>query len=102
MSEWEDEQTHLLFEVQNSKLSIEFSFSAVVGFCGVDFIVKIAEVLSFAVDEDSGAPFLIGRRIELFFKLVCERFYMFFRILLAGKDFLGFLLGMSGWFNQYQ
>jgi len=43
--------------------------------------------------EHSEGLFWLGRGVELFFELPCKRFYVFFSILLAGKDFTGFFIG---------
>jgi hypothetical protein len=47
----------LSFEIQDREFAVVFLSGLVVGFSGVNFVVKIADLPSFAVDEDLRTPF---------------------------------------------
>jgi len=48
--------SELSFEIQDREFAVVFLSGLVVSAGGVDFVVKIADLLSFAVYDDSGSP----------------------------------------------
>jgi len=50
-------QSGLFFKIQYRKFSIEFPRSAIVGFSGLNLIIKIADLFSFVIDPNRGSPF---------------------------------------------
>jgi hypothetical protein len=51
-------QPGLFFKIQDSKFSVEFAGGCIVSLCGFEFIIKIADLLSLAIDDNRGSPFL--------------------------------------------